>query len=166
MIVASMSPSTPCRATVAATSTVNAAAGPPIWKRLPPSAEIRKPPMAAVNSPRSGVTPEAMARLKAHPWPGNVRELRNALERACLLAGGEIIDEGDLLLGRPAPAAAGKEPFALPPGGVVLEELEKSLVSQALERAAGNQTKAATLLGISRDQLRYRMEKHGLPHRV
>jgi two-component system, NtrC family, response regulator AtoC len=114
------------------------------------------------------VTPEAMARLKAHAWPGNVRELRNALERACLLSGGEVIDESDLLLGRPAPAPAvgGMGPFALPPGGVVLEELEKSLVTQALERAAGNQTKAATLLGISRDQLRYRMEKHGLPPRA
>ncbi|HZL71826.1 MAG TPA: sigma-54 dependent transcriptional regulator [Planctomycetota bacterium] len=118
--------------------------------------------------PFNSVTPEAMARLKSHPWPGNVRELRNALERACLLAGSEIIDENDLLLGRPAPApaAGGKEAFALPPGGVVLEELEKSLVIQALERAAGNQTKAATLLGISRDQLRYRMEKHGLPPRA
>ncbi|HZN62521.1 MAG TPA: sigma-54 dependent transcriptional regulator [Planctomycetota bacterium] len=111
------------------------------------------------------VTPGAMARLKAHPWPGNVRELRNALERACLLAGGDVIDETDLLLGRPGPAG-GSEPFALPPGGVVMEELEKSLVVQALERSAGNQTKAATLLGLSRDQLRYRMEKHGLPHRV
>jgi DNA-binding NtrC family response regulator len=113
------------------------------------------------------VTPEAMTRLKSHPWPGNVRELRNALERACLLASGDVIEEGDLLLGRPQPGAAvGAEPFSLPAGGVVLEEIEKSLVTQALERAGGNQTKAAKLLGISRDQLRYRMEKHGLPPRV
>jgi DNA-binding NtrC family response regulator len=116
--------------------------------------------------PFKSVTPKALARLKAHSWPGNVRELRNALERACLLSGGEIIDETDLLLGRPAPAAGPGEPFTLPPGGLVLEELEKSLVTQALERASGNQTKAATLLGISRDQLRYRMEKHGLPPRA
>jgi DNA-binding NtrC family response regulator len=114
--------------------------------------------------PFKSVTPEAMARLKSHAWPGNVRELRNALERACLLAAGEVIDEKDLLLGRPAAAAAASsgEPFTLPAGGLVLEELEKSLVTQALERSGGNQTKAATLLGISRDQLRYRMEKHGL----
>jgi two-component system, NtrC family, response regulator AtoC len=116
--------------------------------------------------PFSSVSPEAMARLKSHPWPGNVRELRNALERACLLAGGDVIDESDLLLGRPAPAGGGHEPFTLPAGGVVLEELEKSLVTQALERAGGNQTKAASLLGISRDQLRYRMEKHELPPRA
>ena len=54
-------PSIPWRATVAATSTMKAPAGPPTWKRLPPSAEIRKPPTMAVNSPRSGVVPEAMA---------------------------------------------------------------------------------------------------------
>ena len=118
--------------------------------------------------PFKSVTPGAMARLKAHPWPGNVRELRNALERACLLASSEVIDEGDLLLGRPAPAGTpgtGADPVVLPPGGLVLEELEKSLVVQALERSGGNQTKAASLLGISRDQLRYRMEKHDLPSR-
>jgi two-component system, NtrC family, response regulator AtoC len=112
------------------------------------------------------VTPAAMGRLKAHPWPGNVRELRNALERACLLAGSDVIDEGDLLLGRPAPVAGGSaDPFTLPAGGLVLEDLEKSLVVQALDRSGGNQTKAAALLGISRDQLRYRMEKHDLPPR-
>jgi hypothetical protein len=59
--VASTSPSTPCRITVAATSTMNAPAGPPIWYRLPPSADTRKPPTIAATSPRSGDTPEAMA---------------------------------------------------------------------------------------------------------
>jgi len=61
IIVASNSPSTPSRWTVAATSTMKAPAGPPIWKRLPPSAETMKPPTIAVNRPRSGVTPEAIA---------------------------------------------------------------------------------------------------------
>ena len=51
----------PCCATVAATSTINAPAGPPTWKRLPPSAETRNPPTMAVNNPLSGDTPEAMA---------------------------------------------------------------------------------------------------------
>jgi hypothetical protein len=60
-MVASSNPLTPCRSTVAATSTMKAPAGPPIWKRLPPSAETRKPPMTAVNSPRSGETPEEIA---------------------------------------------------------------------------------------------------------
>jgi len=113
----------------------------------------------------TSVTGGAMARLKAHPWPGNVRELRNALERACLLSGAEVIEEGDLLLGRPAPPAEGTNLLVLPAGGIVLEDLEKNLVVQALERSGGNQTRAAALLGISRDQLRYRMEKHNLPPR-
>jgi DNA-binding NtrC family response regulator len=111
-----------------------------------------------------GVTPEGLAKLQSHSWPGNVRELRNVLERACLLASGDALAADDLVLGRPVTGAAsgGGDPFTLPPGGLVIEDLEKSLVQQALKRTGGNQTKAAELLGISRDQLRYRMEKHGL----
>jgi two-component system response regulator AtoC len=112
--------------------------------------------------PFKALTPEAMARLKSHSWPGNVRELRNALERACLLSSRDVIDGSDLLLGRTPAAAEAPGAFALPPGGLVLEDLEKNLVIQALDRSGGNQTKAASLLGISRDQLRYRMEKHDL----
>jgi DNA-binding NtrC family response regulator len=115
--------------------------------------------------PFKAVTPEALARLKVHAWPGNVRELRNVLERACLLAASDTLGPDDLLLGRMAPAAEAARPFVLPAGGLVLEDLERDLVTQALERAGGNQTKAAALLGISRDQLRYRMEKHGIPSR-
>ncbi len=59
--VATSNPSTPCVATVPATSTMKAPAGPPIWCRLPPSAETRNPPMIAAYSPRSGATPDAMA---------------------------------------------------------------------------------------------------------
>ncbi|MBI2932505.1 MAG: sigma-54-dependent Fis family transcriptional regulator, partial [Planctomycetes bacterium] len=112
-----------------------------------------------------GIRQEGMAKLQSHPWPGNVRELRNVIERACLLTGGEEIGENDLLVGRAAYAGATAvepHPFALPANGLVLEELEKDLVVQALKRTGGNQTRAAELLGISRDQLRYRMEKHGL----
>ncbi len=112
-----------------------------------------------------GLTVPAMAKLQSYSWPGNVRELRNVLERACLLASGEELTPDDLILGhagaKPASAEDAKA-FTLPPNGVVLEELEKGLVQQSLERTAGNQTRAAELLGISRDQLRYRMEKHGL----
>jgi DNA-binding NtrC family response regulator len=115
--------------------------------------------------PFKGVTPEALARLKAHSWPGNVRELRNVLERACLLAAGETLGPDDILLGRASMEPDAAKPFTLPAGGIVLEDLEKELVRQALERSGGNQTKAAALLGISRDQLRYRLEKHGLASR-
>jgi two-component system response regulator AtoC len=108
----------------------------------------------------AGVSAPALALLKSYGWPGNVRELRNVVERAMLLAEGnrlEVKDFGALKSG----LAAG-DAFDLPPGGVDLEELEKDLVVQALRRAGGNQTKAAALLGLNRDQIRYRVEKFGL----
>jgi DNA-binding NtrC family response regulator len=108
----------------------------------------------------TGVSPAAAALLKTYGWPGNVRELRNVVERAMLLAEGsqlEAHDFGALKGGGPS-----SDPFDLPPTGVNLEELERSLVVQALRRAGGNQTKAAALLGLNRDQIRYRVEKFGL----
>jgi two-component system response regulator AtoC len=107
-----------------------------------------------------GVTPDAMALLERYRWPGNVRELRNAIERAMLLMDREWLEPGDFVsLARPA---TGAHQFQLPPGGLALEEVEKDLVIQALERAHGNQTHAGHLLGINRDQVRYRIEKFGL----
>jgi DNA-binding NtrC family response regulator len=107
-----------------------------------------------------GVTPAAVALLKAYGWPGNVRELRNAVERAMLLAEGERLDVDDFAALKSGPSST--DPFDLPATGVDLEELERNLVVQALRRARGNQTKAAALLGMNRDQIRYRIEKFGL----
>ena len=107
-----------------------------------------------------GVTAEAMETLRAYRWPGNIRELRNAVERAMLLAEGDRLTPDDFTLGRRhAPAAHALE---LPEDGVSLETLERDLVVQALRRTSGNQTKAAALLGLNRDQIRYRVEKFGL----
>jgi DNA-binding NtrC family response regulator len=107
-----------------------------------------------------GVTPSAMQALRAYGWPGNIREVRNAVERAMLLTEGSVLDAHDF------PMLAGSvrvfADIALPAEGVNLEELERSLVVQALERCGGNQTRAATLLGLNRDQIRYRIEKFGL----
>ena len=107
-----------------------------------------------------GVAPDALEALAQYDWPGNIRELRNAVERAMLLA------DGTLLTLDHFPMIAARRPiartFELPQGGVVLEELERELVVQALERSRGNQTKAAGLLGLNRDQIRYRIEKFGL----
>jgi two-component system response regulator AtoC len=106
-----------------------------------------------------GVSPEAMERLQRHSWPGNIRELRNVVERAVLLAERDILTPEQFPMFVARPAASG---FELPPGGVNLEELERDLVVQALARAGGNQTRAAALLGLNRDQIRYRIEKFGL----
>ena len=107
-----------------------------------------------------GVTPAAMERLKQHGWPGNIRELRNAVERAMLLVEGDELRPEHFPLGGQSTSLT--EAVELPAGGISLEELERSLVTQALQRSAWNQTKAATLLGLNRDQIRYRIEKFGL----
>ncbi len=107
-----------------------------------------------------GLTPETLESLSRYTWPGNIRELRNAVERAVLLADREILDESDFAsLSRRHRVTAG---FELPETGVNLDELERDLVRQALQRTGGNQTRAAALLGLNRDQIRYRIEKFGL----
>src|SRR4029077_4229103 len=99
--------------------------------------------------------------LQRYSWPGNIRELRNAVERAMLLADGDTLEAEDF-----AGAVAGpghlSEQVELPPGGIDFEQLERSLLVQALERTGWNQTKAAALLGMNRDQIRYRIEKFQL----
>ena len=108
-----------------------------------------------------GVTDDAMRKLQAYGWPGNIRELRNAVERAMLLG------EGDELTTELFPVLADgvarlTETVELPATGIDLEQLERSLVVQALERSGWNQTRAATMLGLNRDQIRYRIEKFKL----
>ena len=100
--------------------------------------------------------------LRAHTWPGNVRELRNVVERAVLLNQGQPLGAADLALG-PRPAAP-RAPAAAPgpASGASLEAVERQHLIQALEQAQWNVTRAARLLDISRDTLRYRIEKHGL----
>jgi transcriptional regulator with PAS, ATPase and Fis domain len=107
-----------------------------------------------------GIAPEAMARLRAYGWPGNIRELRNAVERAMLLGEEKLLGIDDFpmtSLGRTR-----LEGVELPAGGIDLEQLERSLVVQALERSGWNQTRAAAMLGLNRDQIRYRIEKFKL----
>jgi transcriptional regulator with PAS, ATPase and Fis domain len=110
-----------------------------------------------------GVSPEALDRLLAYAWPGNIRELRNIVERAMILEDKEILDLTDLAMnvrgggGREARAGA-----TVPLGAMTLEEMERQAIGMALERTSRNQVRAAKLLGISRDTLRYRMRKFGL----
>ena len=106
-----------------------------------------------------GLSKTATALLEQYQWPGNVRELRNAIERAMLLIDREWLEPADFTtLTRTVEPAQ----FRLPPEGVKLEDVERRLLTQALERADGNQSQAALLLGINRDQVRYRIEKFGL----
>ena len=108
-----------------------------------------------------GIAPDAIARLQTYGWPGNIRELRNAVERAMLLGEGKILTATDFPM-----TAGGRERLTegveLPANGIDLDQLERSLVIQALERSGWNQTRAAALLGLNRDQIRYRIEKFKL----
>ncbi|MCI0524398.1 MAG: sigma-54 dependent transcriptional regulator [Acidobacteria bacterium] len=132
-----------------------------------------------------GVLSEVEDTFRSYTWPGNVRELRNVIERVMILEDNDLITTRWLPRGvtpevqfaaQPQDSiatgakAAGQraqnetntsldESFRLPPGGVQLESVEMGLVEQAIKRSGGNQTRAAELLGISRDQLRYRLKK-------
>jgi DNA-binding NtrC family response regulator len=107
------------------------------------------------------LSPEAVKKLMDYGWTGNVRELRNAIERAVLLSKNATIGPDDLALGSPS---RGDLPIAveLPPEGINLQTVEEQYVRKALSQAGNNQTKAAKLLHLSRDQLRYRLERYGL----
>ena len=102
----------------------------------------------------------ALAALTAHNWPGNVRELRNVLERAVLLQRSPVLSARDLMLppARPAaPPASGTAAVS-----ASLESVEREHLLRALEDCNWNVTQAARKLQISRDTLRYRMDRHGL----
>lgn len=116
-----------------------------------------------------GAKPEALKMMIEYPWPGNVRELKNAIERAMILADGQYLEVGLLPIRISDPAsnqnvvhAAGDHLVKLPRGGAGLEQIEKELIQQALEYANQNKTKAAKLLKISRDTLRYKVKKYEL----
>lgn len=113
---------------------------------------------------RLHLTEEARAALLRHPWPGNIRELRNVMEQACLMCARDAIDVEDLNL-RPVPSLATQmQPGAAasPTDSASLADVERTLIVDALRQSAGNVTAAAQILGVSRDTLRYRMEKHAL----
>lgn len=108
------------------------------------------------------ISPEACAALERHAWPGNVRQLKNVLERVLLLH-----DEDAIRVDGLPPEIVGAQVtdpprFVLPAEGVSLDALERELICQALARTDGNKTGAARLLGLSRDTLRYRLEKYGI----
>jgi two-component system, NtrC family, response regulator AtoC len=133
-----------------------------------------------------GPNEETRRLLLNYDWPGNVRELKNALERAMILEEGNQLRAEDLPFSvasgrggttavetkmgapiqeaQPAPGKRRLPPLSIPEGGTSLEDVEHALVELALQQSHGNQIKAAKLLNISRDALRYKMKKFGLSH--
>ena len=117
---------------------------------------------AELGQPVREIAPDALQALERHSWPGNARELRNMLERILLL-------EDDVVLRRrhlPPPLSEELPAFhgglVLPAAGLDLDATERELIAQALDRSGGNKTAAARLLGLSRDTMRYRLEKYGI----
>jgi DNA-binding NtrC family response regulator len=114
------------------------------------------------NKPLKKLSPEAARMLQQYHWPGNVRELRNVIERLV------ILEHADVVLPEHLPAelrlgtrSNSRSIIQLPSEGVALTDVERELVCQAMERAGGNQSNAADLLGIERDALRRRLIKYG-----
>jgi transcriptional regulator with PAS, ATPase and Fis domain len=104
----------------------------------------------------------ALKALKAYPWPGNIRELRNVCERLSILLAGRTIEVENLPSEFYSVSKADKSTgFVLPATGLQLDALEADLIDQALSRTKGNRSQSAKLLGLSRDTLLYRMQKHG-----
>ena len=113
--------------------------------------------------PLKGLSSEVARIFRNYGWSGNVRELRNVIERASILEDGELVTLAHLpadMVGANV-ALSGTNTIVLPPEGVPLETVEFELARQAYDRTGGNLTRAAKLLGISRDQLRYKLRKAG-----
>lgn len=116
----------------------------------------------AANNGPVRLSREAEQCLESYAWPGNVRELENFCQRLALLNPGQLIQPEQLPAEMLTDNAVQAHQFKLPPSGIDLAQVELDLIEQALEMAAGNRSKAARLLGISRDTLLYRTQKYNL----
>ncbi len=106
-------------------------------------------------------TDAAFQKLTEYHWPGNVRELQNVIERSLVLCSGTTLDAADIKLETsPRPQAHTGE--HLLPDGMTLDEFEQAIIREALQRADGNKSQAARLLGLSRNALRYRLTQMGM----
>jgi DNA-binding NtrC family response regulator len=114
------------------------------------------------NKPVQAITPEALRLLLNFHWPGNVRELENIIQRAVALSTGATLDVADIHFDNQAPRRLESGAASLP-DGVTLEQWEEEAIREALRRANGNKSQAARTLGLSRNALRYRLSKMGVP---
>lgn len=104
----------------------------------------------------------AITRLKHYPWPGNIRELKNVCEHVSALLPGKTISEDNLPFDILQSSPESRSGYTLPEHGIDMESLEIDLIKQALSYSKGNKSKAAKLLGLSRDAFLYRLKKHQL----
>jgi len=132
---------------------------PPLRERREDVLPIAERFLAARGLPAGKLSPSARERLLAAAWPGNVRQLENALERALIVAGEEQIGEEHLGLDGPGRRVRG--PADLLVEGFELDAFERELILAALERAGGNKTHAARMLGVSRRRLYSLLASHG-----
>ena len=107
---------------------------------------------------------DALKLLDQYHWPGNVRELRNLCERMVVLFGGRQVGAENLPheVRRGPASGSGSRQFTLPDDGIRLDELEQQMIRQALARTLGNRSRAARLLGLTRDTLLYRLKKYAI----
>jgi DNA-binding NtrC family response regulator len=108
------------------------------------------------------ITPAAMKLLTDYHWPGNVRELQNIIERGVALSTSTKLDVADIYLDSPSQRPAIGPPPVIP-SGMTLEQWEEEMIREALRQADGNKSQAARALGLSRNALRYRLSKMGVP---
>jgi two-component system, NtrC family, response regulator HydG len=122
------------------------------------------------NKTFGGLTAAAERMLADAPWDGNIRQLRNVLERACMLADGELVTEADLagVMEQTTVPAAAKSSSLLSGARVPapLQEIEREHIVKTLEQVRGNKAVAARLLGISRRAFYRQLERHGLHQRI
>jgi len=114
------------------------------------------------NAPACHFSNDALALLKQYRWPGNIRELKNVCEHVSALLPGETIEKDNLPQDILQAGKAVSTGYTLPEQGIDMEQLEIDLIKQALQHAKGNKSRAARLLGLSRDAFMYRLKKHGL----
>ena len=121
-----------------------------------------------MNRPLRPLDPDALELLESYGWPGNVRELENIIERALVLGLGKSITRSEILPLIGGQAQTGPLPsFELPASGSLdlteaLETMERRIIEQTLERARGNKSKAARMLGLKVSALHYKLDKYGL----
>jgi DNA-binding NtrC family response regulator len=134
---------------------------PPLRERREDIPELINHFLRKYGGPKAAIEPDALVALMHYAWPGNVRELENVVERTVIMTGGGVITRADLpahIVHSTAPSS----PVEIPHEGLALEEVERHLIVRALDKAGGNKTEAARLLGVTRRRLYSMMERLGV----